>query len=81
MYTQSLDDGLPISLRDDLDADFVQRVEHPMRTGAQQALELAVAEVEAHFVAANLESSHHDHCFLPFRRVDGFVIESPIRVN
>ena len=47
------------ALRNDLDLDLAERVEEPVATGAEQALELAVAEVEAHFVAANLDSLQH----------------------
>ena len=47
------------ALRDDLHLDLAQRVEEPVPTSAEQALELAVAEVEAHFVAANLDVFKH----------------------
>ncbi len=48
---------------DDLDRDPAQRVEEPVRAGAEQPAELAVAEVEAHLEAADrvpLEEEHRD---------------------
>ena len=53
------------ALRDDLHLDLAQRVEEPVPARAEQALELAVAEVETHFVAANLDRLQHLFTFLP----------------
>ena len=47
------------ALRDDLHFHLAQRVEEPVPTSAEQALELAVAEVQANFIAANLDHLEH----------------------
>ena len=43
-----------LSLRNNIDLHLAERVEEPVPTRGQQALELAVAEVQTDFVAANL---------------------------
>ena len=50
-----------IALRDDVHADLQQRVEQPVPTFAEQSLELAVAEVQTHLVAADLDSLEEHH--------------------
>jgi hypothetical protein len=48
--------------------DLAQRVEEPVPASAEQALELAVAEVQTHFVAANLDTLEHPSpSFFQFR--------------
>jgi hypothetical protein len=48
-----------LALRDDLHADLAQRVKEPVPARAQQALERAVTEVQAGFVAADLDGLQH----------------------
>ena len=60
-----------VALRDDLDPDLAQRVEEPVPARAEQAPELAVAEVQAHLVAADLERLNRNMVAPPFRNTCG----------
>ncbi len=47
---------------DDLDRDLAERVEEPVRAGAEQSAELAVPEVEAHLETADRVPLEEEHC-------------------
>ena len=47
--------------RDDFDGDLSERVEEPVRAGAQQPAKLTVAEVKAHLEAADLVPLEKEH--------------------
>jgi hypothetical protein len=55
------------ALRHNLDPSLAQKVEQPVRTGCEQALELAVAEDQARLVAANLDVLEQHHGCTSFR--------------
>ena len=49
------------ALRHDFDAHTAQRIEEPVPAGFEQTAELAVVEVQTHFVLVNLdELDNHD---------------------
>jgi len=43
----------------DIHLDLAERVEEPVPTRAEQALELAISELQADFIAANLDRREH----------------------
>src|SRR5207249_4444839 len=50
-----------VAQRDHIDLDLAKRVEEAVPAAAEQALELAVAEVQTGLVAANLEVAETEH--------------------